>query len=70
MRSEEGHMPIHDGLTWWERAAALFAVGAVVSQVAERATEAAMGYWQKFVDRSRGAGNSEPDHDHDHGRDR
>lgn len=68
MRSEEGHMPIHDGLTWWERAAALFAVGAVVSQVAERATEAAIGYWQKFVDRSRDAGNSEPDHDH--GRDR
>lgn len=68
MRSEEGHMPIHDGLTWWERAAALLAVGAVVSYVAERATEAAMGYWQKFVDRSRSAGNSELDHDH--GRDR
>jgi hypothetical protein len=68
MRSEEGHMPESDGLSWWERTAMLAAP--LVSYAAERAAEKLTGYWQNFVDRHAAQDNSEPDLDHDHGLDR
>ena len=68
MHSTGGHMALHDGLSWWERAA-MFAAP-YIERAAERVAEKATGYWQNLVDRHTTRGNSDPDLDHDHGIDR
>jgi hypothetical protein len=68
MHSAGGHLPLSDGLSWWERAAMVAAP--FIEHAAERVAEKVTGYWQNFVDRHASGRNSEPDLDHDHGIDR